>query len=296
MQVGSVQLGGHECLAIDAGGPRVVATIDAGPRVLSLTLPDGTGDGLLLLTPDLTLDVPGQGTYRLIGGHRLWAAPEDPTRTYLPDDVPVEVAQEPGSVRLSHPEAATGIRRTIVVTPTPDSIVLDHELRNEGTAPIRTAPWAITMCAPDGEAWLPRSEAPLDAGGYQANGTLVLWPYTRFSDPRLALDDPIIRVLGIPGSEGRVKVGLQGRVGWGAYRRAEALFVKRTAWVEGVAYPDMDASLQCYSCGDFVEVETLGPMVDLAPGAAVTHRETWSLHRIDPAASMADVLAAVGLA
>ncbi len=295
MQVGSVQLGGHGCLAIDAGGPRVVTTIDAGPRILSVTLPDGTGEGLLVHAPHLTLDVPGQGTYRLIGGHRLWAAPEDPARTYLPDDVPVEVVQEPGSVRLSHPEPVTGIRRTIIVTPTPDSIILDHELRNEGMATIRTAPWAITMCAPDGEAWLPRSHAPLDPGGFQANGTLVLWPYTRFSDPRLALGDPIIRVLGIPGSEGRVKVGLQGRLGWAAYRRGDAVLVKRTDWIDGVTYPDMDASLQCYSCGDFVEVETLGSMVDLAPGTAVTHRETWSLHRVDATVGMETVLADLGL-
>lgn len=294
MRIEGLTLDGHACLQVDAGGPRVAVTTDIGPRILAVTLPDGTGEGLLASLPSLAIETPGRAPFRLHGGHRLWVAPEDPAVTYLPDDGPPTVERSADRVAFSE-LAATGIRKTMRVIPAADSVVIDHVLANEGAAPVQVAPWAITMLTPGGEAWLPRWMGRVDRGGYQANGSLVLWPYTRFADPRLALGDPIVRVLAVPGSEGRVKVGLQGRVGWAAYRRDAALLVKRFTWVEGAAYADLDASLQCYSCADFIELETLGPLVTLGPGASATHREAWSIARVDPALPMGAVLAELGL-
>jgi len=293
LRIEQVTRDGHACLRLDAGGPHVWVTTDVGPRVLAMTLADGTGDGMLASLPDLSIDLPGLPTFRMHGGHRLWAAPEVPSVTYLPDDGPPDVERSADGVAFSHP-GATGIRTAMRVMPTAESVVIDHVLANERDQPIEVAPWAITMLTPGGEAWLPRFEGRTDAGGFQANGSLVLWPYTRLTDPRLVLGDPVIRVLAVAGSEGRVKVGLQGRVGWAAYRRGDALFVKQTTWLEGETYPDLDASLQCYSCGDFIELETLGPLVTLAPGAATAHRETWSMSRVDPDQPMDAVLAELG--
>jgi hypothetical protein len=231
----------------------------------------------------------------MIGGHRLWAAPEVPATTYLPDDDPPDVTRAADSVAFSSRQVA-GLRKTLRVTPTADSVVVEHVLVNESTERTRVAPWAITMLTPGGEAWLPRFMGRTDPGGYQANGSLVLWPYTRFGDARLIPGDPITRVLAVAGSEGRVKVGLQGRPGWSAYRRHDALLVKRVTWLADATYPDMDASLQCYSCGDFIELETLGPLVTLALGEAISHQETWTLSRVDPQAPMDAILAEHGLA
>jgi hypothetical protein len=286
---------GLACLWLDVGGPRVAVTSELGPRVLSVSLPDGTGEGLLASLPGLTIDTPGQAPFRMHGGHRLWAAPEVPASTYLPDDDPPAIERSDTNVAFSALGPA-GLRKTTRVAPTPDSIVIDHVLANEGSGPIEAAPWAITVLTPGGEAWLPRWLGPSDAGGFQANGSLVLWPYTRLTDPRLVLGDPVIRVLAVAGSEGRVKVGLQGRVGWAAYRRADALLVKHVSWVEGARYVDLDASIQCYCSGDFIELESLGPLVTLAPGESTTHRETWRLVRVDPEAPMEAVLAQLGLA
>lgn len=294
LRIEEVTHDGHPCLALDAGGPRVVVTTDLGPRVLALTLPDGTGAGLLASLPDLSIDAPGLPSYRMVGGHRLWVAPEDPPVTYVPDGDPPTVEQAVDSVAFSV-AGGQGLRKTIRVRPTPDSVILDHVLANEGPATVEVAPWAITMLTPGGEAWLPRWMGRADPGGYQANGSLVLWPYTRLEDPRLALGDPIVRVLAVAGAEGRVKVGLQGRAGWAAYRRDDALFVKRAAWLEGERYVDLGASVQCYSSGDFIEVETLGSLVTLEPGASTVHREVWSLTCVDPATSMERVLDRLGL-
>ncbi len=295
LRIDEVTHDGHASLALDAGGPRVVVITDVGPRILGVSLPDGTGEGLLASLPGLTIDTPGQPPFRMHGGHRLWAAPEVPASTYLPDDDPPTVERSDTHVAFAAFGPA-GLRKTMRVAPTAGSVVIDHVLANEGPGPIEAAPWAITMLTPGGEAWLPRWLGRSDPGGFQANGSLVLWPYTRLTDPRLVLDHPIIRVLALAGSEGRVKVGLQGRVGWAAYRRADALLVKHVSWVEGARYADLEASVQCYCSGDFIELESLGPMVTLAPGESTTHRETWTLARVDPQAPMDAVLVQLGLA
>jgi len=42
-------------------------------------------------------------------------------------------------------------------------------------------------------------------------------------------------------------------------------------------YLDRGASSQIYCSGDFIELETLGPVVKLAPGEFVEHQEIWQV-------------------
>ncbi len=207
LRVQDVTVDGHPALVVDRGGPRAVITTDVGPRILSMTLPDGTGTGLLASLPELHIERSGWPRFQLHGGHRLWAGPEIPETTYLPDTGPVEVEQAADRVSCSYLEPETGIRRTIGVAPTADSVVVDHRLVNEGRTPVDVAPWAITMCTPGGEAWVPRPVGAADPHGVLPNGSLVTWPYTRLSDDRLVLDrsDPAR-----PRGGGR-SVALQGR-------------------------------------------------------------------------------------
>ena len=144
------------------------------------------------------------------GGHRLWAAPEVPETTYLPDDGPVDVERAADRVSCSYLEPETGLRRTIGVAPTADSVVVDHRLVNEGQTPVDVAPWAITMCTPGGEAWVPRPVRAADPHGVLPNGSLVTWPYTRLSDDRLVLEDPILRIRAVAGAATPCKVGVAG--------------------------------------------------------------------------------------
>ena len=51
--------------------------IDAGPRLVRLSL-KGSDTNLLGETPDVGWDMPGGSHYHLLGGHRLWASPEEP--------------------------------------------------------------------------------------------------------------------------------------------------------------------------------------------------------------------------
>ncbi|MCL2741947.1 MAG: DUF4380 domain-containing protein, partial [Oscillospiraceae bacterium] len=42
-------------------------------------------------------------------------------------------------------------------------------------------------------------------------------------------------------------------------------------------YPDFGSSFETYTDGDFLEMETLSPMVTLGPGDSVSHSERWGL-------------------
>ena len=63
----------------------------AGPRIVRL-FPAGSEDNLLGEFPDIGWDSP-RGYFDLIGGHRLWAAPEEPGMSYLPDSTGLAVQE-----------------------------------------------------------------------------------------------------------------------------------------------------------------------------------------------------------
>jgi hypothetical protein len=64
----------------------------------------------------------------------------------------------------------------------------------------------------------------------------------------------------------------------GAYLLGSDLFVKRYEADPSKTYPDFGASYETFTNGDFLELETLGPLEEVAPGGTVEHVERWSLH------------------
>ena len=79
------------------------------------------------------------------------------------------------------------------------------------------------------------------------------------------------------------KVGVMAHDGWAAYARAGHLFVKTFSCAAGARYPDLGSCVEVFSNADMLELETLGPLVALQPGAAVEHIEHWHLFRDVPA-------------
>jgi hypothetical protein len=75
------------------------------------------------------------------------------------------------------------------------------------------------------------------------------------------------------------KLGIGNKQGWAAYHRGSTLFVKRFAYVEGESYPDYGCNTEAYTAGPFIEIESLGHLRQLEPGAAALHEERWSLHQ-----------------
>jgi hypothetical protein len=284
MSVTTGRSAGHEAVRIEAGNVHLMVTTSVGPRILELSAEDGANAFAEL--PDLTLPCPGSAPIHLRGGHRLWAAPEDPRVTYRPDDDPVDVELREDGVNLRtrpDPVAGTSREMSIRVVGT-GCFALEHRIVNHADVPQRLAAWAITMMAPLGRAWLPTLTGPFDPGGFQAQRNVVLWPYSRADDPRFVIGAHAIEVRSdrIPehGLDGPFKVGTSLRRGWTAHWRAGVLFVKRAGHDEGLEYADMGASCQVYSHPGFTELETLGHLATLAPGDAVAHHEEWEVHLV----------------
>ena len=283
----TTRFAGHEAIRLDAGPISLAVTTSVGPRILGLLTEDGRNHFADL--PDTTLECPGSGVIHLYGGSRLWAAPEDPRVTYRPDDDQVGVEEVPDGVTLStRPDEVAGTSRETTIRVTGEGrFSLDYRVINRADRRQRLAAWAITMMAPGGRAWLPLLTEPFDPGGFQGQCNLVLWPYSRVGDPRFVHTDRALEVRTTPevvaGLDGPFKVGTSLRRGWVAHWRDGLMLIKHAGHDEDREYADMGASGQVYAHSDFTELETLGPLTDLAPGEVAEHHEDWEIRLVDEA-------------
>jgi hypothetical protein len=286
---------GYACAKLENEAFALWLTRSVGPRILGLALQGG--ENLFAVLPDDSVECPGAGLFSFRGGHRLWVAPEDPRRTYLPDDSPVSIAEIDNGLRVIQPvEAPTGVQKSLTVT-LPDRgagqapcVIVDHTLHNRGRSPVELAPWAITQFRPGGVAVLPQATALADEYGLLPNRHVVLWPYTRLNSPYITWGDHQVLVEATM-QDGALKLGFPNPEGWLAYRVDDTLFVKHALYQPGADYCDRGSSSECYCNPRFLELETLGPRTTLAPGQSVTHQEVWTLH---PRASLDDLSGLIG--
>ncbi len=248
---------------------------EAGPRIVRVTL-NGTGENFLAEVAGAGMETQ-YGTYHVRGGHRLWHSPESIPRTYLPDNEGLVTENLEDGVRLIQPiEPGTSIRKTLEIHLDPQNaaLTLVHRLENGGLWPVELAPWAITQLPIGGTVVLPEQSGPLNSNGLLPNRKLVLWPYTRWQDPRLELADDVClvhaRALLPP-----VKIGYFNRTGWVGYLRGSVFFRKQFESDAALSYPDGGCNAECY-CNDlFIELETLGALATIAPGKEAVHTERW---------------------
>ncbi|WP_374687124.1 hypothetical protein [Promineifilum sp.] len=247
----------------------------AGPRIVRL-IPHKLGQNLLAEVPEAQLPSP-YGPFHLWGGHRLWHAPETAARTYVPDDGGLQVETRTGGARLTCDEPHTGMRKELVIALHPQAaqVRLTHRLTNLGLWAVELAPWAITQLRTGGEAILP-TPGQLDAEGLLPNRLLVLWPYSRWDDPRLRLTEEAIEVAARPLAQ-PFKVGYMNHAGHVEYRYQGVTFRKRFDPQPDRPHVDFGCNVEVYTSDKFLELETLGPLVRLEPGEVVEHVEVWEV-------------------
>ncbi len=246
---------------------------DAGPRIVRMRLP-GHEENVLAEVPDFVV-----GDFHFRGGHRLWHSPETSPRTYAPDDSGLQVERYADGLKLTAPvEALTGIRKEIEIrlNPTRAGAQLTHRLTNEGLWAVELAPWSLTMLPIGGRAVLPLPEGNVDAFGLLPNRRVALWPYSRFDDPRVTWRDDAIEIHAVAGPT-PFKVGYFSTAGWLSYERDGVLFRKSFPVVADAPHADFGCNAECYSGNEFIELESLGPLARIQPGASVTHIENWEL-------------------
>ncbi|MGB8213802.1 MAG: hypothetical protein WCE68_09625 [Anaerolineales bacterium] len=249
----------------------------AGPRIVGLSYHGSPN--LLADVPDVIWDTPN-GSYFPLGGHRLWISPELPEKTYIPDGEGLSIQTIPGGVELTGaPERPSGVHKRVRIELEAGQarLHLVHTITNENPSAITIAPWVITMCRLGGTVILPQPTGNADPHGLLPNRRLVLWPYTRLQEARLRLRDDFILVHATPALP-PVKLGYASNAGWLAYWNGGVLFRKSFDLYPGAAYPDGGCNAEVYCNDRAVELESLGELVTLAPGAAVQHSETWEVY------------------
>jgi hypothetical protein len=247
---------------------RVEYLTTAGPRITGLYV-RGVAGNLLAETPDEHWPTP-HGEFHLLGGHRLWTAPEDPFYT-CPDDH-VNIITEKDTVTLQSNVDPAGLEKEISFRLDQNRVLLSHRVTWHGNEPIELAPWGITQLRLGGMAILPLSRTP----GLAPNRNLVFWPHTHIHDERLELHDDLVLLFG-RASERPFKLGNYNTHGWLAYLLKDALFVKRFSSGQAGRYPDMGSNVEAYVKDSCLELETLGPLTMLQPGASVALEETWEV-------------------
>jgi hypothetical protein len=263
-----------DCVPLENKSISLLITRSVGPRIISLRF--NGEDNLFAELPDFVTERPDGKLFHFYGGHRLWHAPENMPRTYVPDDGPVEVIQVKGGLSVLQPvESETGIEKSMRISLIGDKpqVIIRHMLTNRSPWSIECAPWAITQFKTGGVAILPQSREQVD---FLPNRSLVLWPYTDLSIPQVSWGKRYILIRAEMDSP--FKVGFPNPRGWLAYWVDGTFFVKRAAFDAQAEYYDFGSSSECYCNNRFIELETLAPISRIEPGESVTHIETWELY------------------
>jgi hypothetical protein len=266
----------------------LVVLADVGPRVIAYRL---TGRENIFHEVAEQAGLTGGTDFRLYGGHRVWVWPEV-ERTYFPDNSPVSVSREKNAVRFLAPvEGAPprcGLQKALEIQleETGTRATLTHRITNRASSPTELAPWAPTMMRAGGRAILPLpARAAMDMDHFQSVGPLTLWSFTDFADPRWVLGTEYIQLRQQSNPGGRFReqmTGIYNPAGWGAYFVDGTLFVKRASPKPGAQYPDFGCNFELFTNPDFLELETLGPKVQLGQDESAEHTEIWTLFQNIP--------------
>ncbi len=264
--------GWKNCVEMVNGDFRLVVTTGIGPRIIGAFC--GKGPNMMYVDPK-TAGKSGGTEWKIYGGHRLWHSPEGKPRSYAPDNARIEVVSEKdGIVFSSGRERITGISKSFKVSPSGrNSFKITHTLKNENLWDVELAAWALTVMDAGGTAVVPQPQG--DEKGLLPNRYVTVWPYTNMADHRLTWGKKFILLRQDSKAKGPAKFGINCEDGWLAYANKGYCLRKSFPHFLDAEYPDNGCSIECYTCDFMLEIETLSPLYQLAPGATLSHEETW---------------------
>ena len=272
------------CLKLENAAAELIITLGVGPRVIAYNL---KGKPNMMWTDTARTGAqsgphfdsyfyPG-ATWYSYGGHRLWTSPESSPETYYPDNDPVEYVIKGNTVTLTPPpQKNNNLQYVITVTldETSSKVTLSQKVVNTGGENKKFAVWGLTVLDIGGTEIIPHNTK--DTGLLQ-NRLISVWPYDDMTDSRINWGNKYITVYADKNAAGPFKIGTNNQSGWAAYLNNGQLFVKHFTHFEDEEYPDYGCSFETYTCPEFLELETLSPLKDVAPGDSITHTETWEL-------------------
>lgn len=274
--------GWPNCYRLSNGEVELVMTGDIGPRILRYAF---TGGRNVFHEFTGQAGKSGEPTWQSRGGHRIWVAPEvappSPV-TYAVDNFPVDIKLKSDSIIATAPlEEEAGLQKqlTAKMAPAGSGVEVLHRITNRNPWTIELSAWALTVLAPGGVGITglpPRGTHPEVLA---PTNPLVIWAFTDLSDKRWQFTRKYVLLRQDPKSPSPQKIGSFNQETFGAYYLGKELFIKRYRADPHKTYPDMGASFEMFANAEILELETLGPLTRLAPGAALEHVERWTLHR-----------------
>jgi len=295
-----------KCLYISNDCCEAVVTLDLGPRIISFKALGGENFmfndvdcAMTTVHPSIT-EAYGREVYKFYGGHRLWWTPERIPETYFPDDDPVACDISGNTVTLTPPPQPSGVQLIIEVTLDADKPVLTiaQKVINTSGETRRHAAWGITQCRAGGVAVAPQNTrecSPL------ANRMFVHWCYNDMLDKRFNPGAKYITLRQDTTADRAFKYGFNNEAGWCGYAIDGQLLYKEFGFDAAAVYPDYGCNFESYTNDVALEIESLSGELDLAPGAAVSLTETWTVLPLAcgkdmPAAASAEFDAAIDAA
>lgn len=273
--------GWDNCYRLSNGIVELIITSDIGPRIIRCGFINDKN--LFYENPQETGRV-GDNYWISYGGHRFWHAPENPIRTYYPDNYPVKIESTDKGLRsVQKVEETTWIQKSMELRIDNNNFIqIEHTLENCGLWPVKLAAWAISVMRPGGFALLPLPDRGSHPQNLNPTSTLILWPYTDLSDCRYKYEYEYIKVAQDPNVTTPQKIGISSYVGWLAYFNDDTLFVKYSPQQNEMTYPDLNSNMEVFVNQKILELETLSPLVEIAPGNSINHKEIWAIKKMTP--------------
>jgi len=273
--------GWQNCLKLSNGKIEIIVTTDVGPRIIKLSFVNSLNLFGELKRGDEKID---KNKWEIYGGHRLWHAPEDPVRTYIPDNEPVNYEYKNNWLYLRpNLERETGIKKEIDIFLEPESnkVKVVHRLINKGLWAVTLSVWCLSVMAKKGFAIVPQEDKkPHGEENFLPVRSMALWSYTDTSDPRYYFGKDFVFLKQDPDLSSPQKIGFLNTKGWAAYYLNGYVFVKKFQCEKDKVYPDFNTNTQLFTNSEILEVETLSPLTLLLPGKSIEHIEEWFLFKV----------------
>ena len=218
------------------------------------------------------------GAYRDFGGAKLWNAPQKDWRYAWggwPPDATIESSPSvltigPGDAvtLVGAASAVVGVRFIRTLALDGDAVLHDVEMRCCAGHPTSWGVWSVLCMRPEGTVYLP---VPADARlwtGEAEKASPESYGWVRHGG---------VLALAHPPAKGGQKLFCASAAGWIGYLvDGQALFITYQA-ADAVPAPAGEAGSEVYACPDFIELEHIGRLETLQPGAVARFSERWHL-------------------
>lgn len=273
--------GWENCLKLSNGEAELVISVGLGPRILSYRRVNGVN---FMKNFDEQLADIRKDEWQSYGGHRLWHAPEVFPRTYYPDVEPVKSDWNGRVLRLQCVvESTTGLQKEIEIelAESGTEVKLCQRIFNRNPWAVTFAPWGLSVMAPGGTAIVPQEPfVPHGAGegeSFEYARPLVLWKFTNMADPRFVWGEKYIRMRQDDRFESKQKFGGTIKAAWAGYALDKEIFLKHFEYDPNAIYPDGGCNAEFFTMPGFLEIESLGPLAAVEPGAYSELNESWRI-------------------